>query len=137
MVTLNEYAQFASIVYSKTPLNKLPLPTTGWVEERPWQSDTLLGFSAGVYKRGSEIVISYTGTNGEFQGALDYLVANGPAGLGTFSPQVMAAINLYLQVRDDNPGATISFTGHSLAATQRGQLRVCFLRNDHATPPPH
>jgi hypothetical protein len=32
MVTLNEYAQFASIVYAKTSLNKLPIPT-GWVEQ--------------------------------------------------------------------------------------------------------
>lgn len=125
MITLNEYAQFASIVYAKTQPNKLPIPT-GWVEERPWQADTLLGFSSGVYKRGNEIVISYTGTNGEFEGALDHLVANGPAGLGTFSPQVMAAINLYLDVRDANPGASISFTGHSLGGGLAALMAVYF-----------
>jgi hypothetical protein len=125
MATLNEYAQFSSIVYAKSQQNKLPLPT-GWTEERPWQADTLLGFSAGVYKRGNEIVISYTGTNGEFQGALDYLTANGPAGLGTFSPQVMAAISLYLDVRDANPGASISFTGHSLGGGLAALMAVYF-----------
>ena len=125
MVTLNEYAQFSGIVYAKTQPNRLPIPS-GWVEERPWQADTLLGFSAGVYKKGSEIVISYTGTNGEFQGALDYLVANGPAGIGTFSLQVMAAINLYLEVRDANPGATISFTGHSLGGGLAALMAVFF-----------
>jgi hypothetical protein len=125
MVTKHEYAQFASIVYAKTSANILPIPT-GWVEERPWQADTLLGFSAGAYKRGGEIVISYTGTNGEFLGALDHLVANGPAGVGTFSPQVLAAINFYLQVRDDNPGATISFTGHSLGGGLAALMAVYF-----------
>ena len=54
MATLNEYAQFSSIVYAKTQPNKLPVPT-GWVEERPWQADTLSGFSAGAYKKGNEI----------------------------------------------------------------------------------
>ncbi|HSP31874.1 MAG TPA: hypothetical protein VLO13_07700, partial [Halomonas sp.] len=125
MVTKHEYAQFASIVYEKTDENKLPIPT-GWVEERPWQADTLSGFSAGAYKRGSEIVISYTGTNGELEGTLDHLVANGPAGTGTFSPQVLAAINFYLQVRDANPGAIISFTGHSLGGGLAALMAVYF-----------
>ena len=31
MATLNEYAQFSSIVYAKTDENRLPIPT-GWTQ---------------------------------------------------------------------------------------------------------
>src|SRR3569623_263078 len=123
MATLNEYAQFSSIVYAKTQENELSIPT-GWVEERPWQSDTLSGFSAGAYKKGSEIVISFTGTNGALEG--DFVWANIPAGAGLPSAQVLSAIKFYLDVRDANPGATSSLTGHSLGGGLSSLMAVYF-----------
>ena len=59
MVSELEYAQLAGRVYNATEVNRLPVPL-GWVEEI-WIPDTSTGFSAGVYRKGDEVVISFTG----------------------------------------------------------------------------
>jgi len=62
MPTNQEYAQLANRVYFRTPANRTPVPA-GWTELQ-WVPDrALTGFSAGVYRNGSDIVISYTGTS--------------------------------------------------------------------------
>lgn len=122
MATLNEYVQFSAIVYAKADENELPL-TTGW-QQLTWRVDMPSGFSAGAYKKGNEIVISYTGTNGAL--ASDFVWANIPAGAGLPSAQVLSAIKFYLDVRDANPGATISFTGHSLGGGLASLMAVYF-----------
>ncbi len=118
MATVNEYAQLASIVYAKTDANELPFPSAqGWTQLDWIPDNPLTGFSAGVFRKGNEIVIAYTGTNGGFGGAKDHLVANLPAANGLPSPQVQRAIELYLSVKATNPdvpASNISFTGHSL-----------------------
>ena len=97
MVALNEYAQLASIVYAKTDENSLPVPTAeGWSPLLWLDDDPLTGFSAGVYRKGNEIVISYTGTNGEFNRVQDYLNANIEAGSGQPAAQVIQAMQLYM-----------------------------------------
>jgi RTX calcium-binding nonapeptide repeat (4 copies)/Lipase (class 3) len=122
MATEIEYAELANRVYVRTSLNRTPVPI-GWTEQR-WIPDTLSGFSAGVYKKGNEIVISYTGTN---EGkAVDFLLANVPIGLGATSAQVIEAMKLYFEVKAANPGATISFTGHSLGAGLASMMAVFF-----------
>jgi hypothetical protein len=61
MPTTQDYAQMASRVYRRGDPNRTPTPSD-W-EEVSWIPDQPTGFSAGVYSRGSEIVIAYTGTN--------------------------------------------------------------------------
>jgi Lipase (class 3) len=125
MATEIEYAELANRVYARTSLNRTPVPL-GWTEQR-WIPDTLSGFSAGVYKKGNEIVISFTGTN---EGkAVDFLLANVPIGIGATSSQVIEAMKLYFDVKAANPGATISFTGHSLGGGLASMMAVFFDRN--------
>ena len=57
-----DYALFSTRVYDASKLNKTGVPA-GWTE-LTWQPDyRFSGFSAGAYRRGSEVVIAYTGTN--------------------------------------------------------------------------
>ena len=62
MATELEYAELSNRVYQRTDENRTPVPDA-WTELR-WLPDLAYsGFSAGVYQKGNEIVISYTGTN--------------------------------------------------------------------------
>ena len=61
MLTVNEYAQLSARTYDRTRVNKITLPAD--VAEEHWQDDDLLGFSAGVYKKGNQVVIAFTGTH--------------------------------------------------------------------------
>lgn len=84
-------------------------------------------FSAGVYKKGGEIVISYTGTNDRL--VADFVFGNIPAATGFYpSDQVWAAMELYLKVARDNPTANITFTGHSLGGGLAAMMGVFFNR---------
>lgn len=52
-----------------------------------WQrDDAITGFSAGAYRNGNEVVISFAGTNETAW--KDFLVANIPAGIGLSSAQL-------------------------------------------------
>ena len=75
------------------------------------------GFYAIAYDTGSEIVISYRGTDGVFKDVLNGW--GGGAGLW-FSDQFQLAMEFYHEVRDANPGKTISLTGHSLGGGLAG-----------------
>ena len=123
MASIPEYAQLTNRVYNRTRENRTPVPI-GWTELR-WIPDQLSGFSAGVYMKGDEIVIAFTGTN-EAKVA-DFVLANFPIGLGLPSAQVTEAMVLYLQIKEQYPTAAINFTGHSLGGgarlRHRGVLR--------------
>lgn len=102
-----EYAQLATHVYARSDSNRTAL-TGGWAQVARQEDDTW-GFSAGAYRRGNEIVISFAGTNQN----MDW-VSNVPAGIGLGAFQVTEALDFVLGVMAQNPGATFSLTGHSL-----------------------
>ncbi len=125
MVTVAEYAALAARVYVATPKNRIQV-FPGWEELQHIPDRELTGFSAGVYKKGDEIVIAYTGTN---EGKVaDFTVANLPAAGPLPSAQVWEAMELYLEVKQANPGATITFTGHSLGGGLASMMAVFFDR---------
>ncbi len=113
MPTIQEYAQLANRVYARTAENRTTVPI-GWTELQWIPDRALTGFSAGVYQNGNDIVISYTGTNEKK--VKDFAVANLPAAGPLPSAQVWEAMELYLEVKRDHPGANITFTCHSLGA---------------------
>ena len=121
-IDINEYAQLAARVYATTPNNVLENPS-GWTPDQliKDQSD---GFSAGVFKKGNDIVIAYTGTNADK--LTDILAANVPAALGFYSSQVLKVMKLYIETRLANPTASITFTGHSLGGGLASLMAVYF-----------
>lgn len=96
MASKSEYAQLSTRVYLRTPVNTMPRPF-GWEEISRTGNASASGFSAGVYRKGGEIVIAYTGTN-EKQ-VVDFLLANFPAGISLPTSQVTEAMLLYLETR--------------------------------------
>ena len=60
-IEVKEYAQLAASVYATTPANELKRPT-GWTIVGELIKDQTDGFSAGVFQKGDDIVISYTVT---------------------------------------------------------------------------
>lgn len=61
MATPLECMQMATGVYAASIINTID-PPAGWTLVKP-QPDMSSGFSAGCYINGTEMVISYTGTN--------------------------------------------------------------------------
>jgi len=139
MPTQTEYALFAANVYGskdlgftgdlatvRHPNNALPIPD-GWTALGAPKVVTWDGFMAQAYQRGNEIVISYAGTTDEDK--LDWLAGNVPAATGeVLAPQVFDAAAFYLDVLKANPGATFSFTGHSLGGGLASLMAVYFDR---------
>jgi len=94
-----DYALLSGAAYPRTDANKIKLndPYSGW--DSDWKElpelqvpgdDPITGFSAGVYQKGNEIVIAFTGTDEKLW--TDFTVANIPAGLGLGSPQILQAM---------------------------------------------
>ena len=132
MATTPDLALLALRVYSTTGASELdplkrdieknrPAVPTNWIEKE-WHADDGTGFSYGVYQNGSEIVISYAGTNENG----DWLtnVANG---FGFGSTQTTKAALAYLQAKQQY-GANITFTGHSLGGGLASIMSVWFDR---------
>ena len=124
MATTIEYALMAGDAYLSTryPINQFPIPD-GWTEffHVPDQSTSSIfqatsGFEAVSFKRttatGTEIVISFAGTYPS--DVTGDLAADLALAAGTLSDQLKQAAEYYLQVREANPNATITFTGHEL-----------------------
>ena len=141
MTTKTEYAILAAQVYAdaRGDDNKSPIPP-GWekianpsdMSHNPFSG----GFTAAAYKRGAEIVIAFKGTdfligsdaqsnNGQ---TFSDLLTDAGLGGGFGSSQLAAAALFYEQIKKDNPGATISFTGHSLGAGLASIMSVWFDR---------
>ena len=69
MVSVLEYMQLSQRVYEASDANRIGVPDD-WAELEWLPDDPETGFSVGAYKKGNEIVIAYTGTNG----GIDYSV---------------------------------------------------------------
>ena len=121
MTTNVEYALMAGHAYlgTRDRLNWFPVPQ-GWSEFNHRVMPG--GFEAVSSQRGSEIVISYAGTG---PGLSDW-DANSGLALGFGSEQLRQAALYYLEVKSANPGATISFTGHSLGGGLAALMGVLF-----------
>jgi len=126
MATLTDYAALSAIVYNdvRRGFNVLsPLP--GWTEIL--SNTGGLGFTAGAYKNGNDIVIAFKGTDTILKNAtVDWLLGNIPAGLGTGSSQLVEAALFYEAVKAANPGSNITFTGHSLGGGLASVMAVYF-----------
>lgn len=89
--------------------------------------DQTNGFSAGIYKKGSEIVIAFTGTNADL--LTDFAMGNWPLFTGaSASDQLTQAMLLYMDTKIHNTGTTISFTGHSMGGGLASIMAVFFDR---------
>ncbi|MDB5801577.1 MAG: putative outer rane adhesin like protein [Rhodocyclales bacterium] len=122
MLTKDIYAQLSAHVYARTRVNTMPVPA-GWTEIVP-TTDSITGFSAGVYKNGSDVVIAFTGTNEIFDWATNIGAATGLGGV-----QLGQAVALVFETMLTNPGANITFTGHSLGAGLASLMAVFFNRS--------
>jgi len=137
MTTNVEYALLAANSYAvkrdvTSDKNTIPIPD-GWVKLDDRINDAT-GFTARAYQntQTGEIAIAYTGTTfegGSLDKAKDWLAGNITAGSGlTLAPQVLDAAKFYLDVAQANPGATITFTGHSLGGGLASLMAVYFDR---------
>jgi len=122
-----EYALMAGRAYqeNRADINRFPV-LSGWLPRRH-EYDGAAGFEAISFINGTdianstEIVIAYTGTDE----LVDWF-ANGGLAFGFATDQIKQAALYYLQVREINPGATISFTGHSLGGGLAALMGVLF-----------
>ncbi|MDH4154801.1 MAG: hypothetical protein OEV01_13525 [Nitrospira sp.] len=135
MVSTVEYALMAGRAYQSTlnptGINFFPVPT-GWTEflhvpNNPDFTPSSSGFEAVSFSRGTgadkEIVISYAGTDGLF--TVDNF-ANFGLATGFGAAQLNDAARYYLKVLHGNPGATSTFTGHSLGGGLASLMGVFF-----------
>ncbi len=121
-----ENALMAGVAYRsiRADINRFPLPP-GW-SGSPLSHVTLpSGFEAVTFINGSELVISYSGTDfTDFTG--DWTEANIPLAFGHSSEQLRQAALYYLQIKEANPSSEIRFTGHSLGGGLAALMSVFF-----------
>ena len=107
MITQQTYALLALRVYDAEKVFNKPMLPTGWTE-LPNPIPVTSGFAYAVYQGpGSDIVISYRGTD-------DLLSADMLTNLGLNLSQERQAAEVYASVLRDHPSSNITFTGHSL-----------------------
>lgn len=105
--------------------NWFPVPD-GWTEFFHVPNDTYptsSGFEAVSFTNGSEIVISFAGT--DFKSTDDIATDIGLA-MGWGSTQLLQAAAYYMEVKAANRGAEITFTGHSLGGGLAALMGVFF-----------
>lgn len=114
---------------TRASVNRFPVPN-GWTEFFHVPNSTFSvtgenGFEATSFRRGSEIVIAFAGTDfTDISG--DWTEANFPLAFGDLGTQLVDAARYYLEVKAANPTATISFTGHSLGGGLASLMAVFF-----------
>jgi hypothetical protein len=98
--------ELATLAYNAyVPSDPNILPTGSWPRQSDlFRADPATGFSASVYKNGSELVIAFRGTDDPK--IVDFLEGNIPAAAGFKSAQVTQAIQLVAGVLAANPSAT-------------------------------
>jgi hypothetical protein len=125
MTTSIEYALLAGASYfdTRSADNRIPVPME-WTVASRFPSDPSSGFEASAFQRGTEIVISFAGTyDKDFSGDM---LANAGLATGLGSDQLLQAAQYYLDVKRQNPGATITLTGHSLGGGLAALIGVFF-----------
>ena len=110
----------AVYVSNRNILNQLPSPV-GWVSDNYVSLDN--GFEAVSFAQGSNIVISFAGT--EPTSWADWF-ANGGLAFGLGSKQLDDAAAYYLRAISVDPNAHFSFTGHSLGGGLASLMAVFF-----------
>jgi pimeloyl-ACP methyl ester carboxylesterase len=113
MVTKEKYTVLSAAAYQREArFNEIKLPPGWGLVKR--ENNNADGYSYAVFQKenSSEVVIAFACTDQDKK--LDFLKANIPGALGTYSPQVGAALVDYHRMRAQFPAANITFTGHSL-----------------------
>ncbi len=128
MPSLFDYAALSAIVYNdvRGQFNKLPDPPPGWSQIL---YDSNPGFTAGAYKNGNDIVIALKGSDApalDWNTPADWIFTNLQAGIGLGSSQLVNGALFYEAVKAANPGANITFTGHSLGGGLASVMAVYF-----------
>ena len=119
MITQQTYALLALRVYDAEKVFNKPMLPTGWTE-LPNPIPVTSGFAYAVYQGpGSDIVISYRGTD-------DLLSADMLTNLGLNLSQERQAAEVYASVLRDHPSSNITFTGHSLGGGLAATMAVWF-----------
>ncbi len=111
----------ASYIDTRALVNRFPAPE-GWLMSNHQSKSS--GFEAVSFTKGTDIVISYAGTDdGDYLGdiATDISLV-----IGLGSSQLLQAAEYYLQVKAANPTANITFTGHSLGGGLAALMGVFF-----------
>lgn len=115
-VSAYEYATFSYDAYNPSPNNRVTYPS-GWGRHEALSSggndnpgalpeDSLIfGFGAAVYRNSSanEVVIAFRGTETTLSRVFQDAASDVLAGLFAGSPQLMEAIDLYIEVRKAFP----------------------------------
>ena len=120
-----EYALMAgaSYVSTRAPINRFPIPISqGWTDLLQHKENPS-GFEATAYVNGSEIVISFAGTDPT--SPMDW-VANSTLAAGVPGvDQLLEAAQYYLKIQTQY-GNNITFTGHSLGGGLASLMGVLF-----------
>ena len=133
MITTIEYALMAGRAYqtNRNPINQFSV-AQGWTEFAHVPNNPSYpeftgasGFEAVSFVKGSEIVISFAGTDFSSPGT-DFTQANVPLGVGLLGQQLIDAAKYYLEVKAANPAAHITLTGHSLGGGLAALIAVMF-----------
>lgn len=133
MITNIEYALMAGRSYqtNRDSINWFPI-AKDWTEFAHVPNNPsfpnftgVTGFEAVSFTKGSEIVISFAGTDFSLP-LTDFTAANIPLAAGFMSDQLKQAAVYYLQVKVANPLANITLTGHSLGGGLASLIAVMF-----------
>ena len=129
MATSLDLALLAGAAYfsNRGDINRFPIPPS-WNELIAFRNNTdSTGFEARAFQSGSEIVISYAGTDFSTPNPLaPDMRANNALGTGMWSPQLLQAAQYYLQIKAANPGVPVTLTGHSLGGGLASLVGVFF-----------
>ena len=127
MTTNVEYALMAGASYisTRSDVNKIAVLDC-WVERKDKrEANPSSGFEATYFTKGTEIVISFAGTDPSDK--LGDIAADLALAAGIISDQLRQAADYYLAVKASAPaGATITFTGHSLGGGLASLMAVLF-----------